>query len=116
MPWFIILGIGFLTGFAITNAWLRHHALTLIIWISKASMWIMNGLVLGCEWLQDKFDDLDYLPNTKVQTKLEQPQKIKEQKVEKPKGIDFTTATTEDVLQYIHDHPEQVSVKRKGGE
>jgi hypothetical protein len=116
MPWFILLGLGFLTGIAISNAWLRHHVLTLIIWISKSLRWIFSGLIWVCEWLQDELDDIDYVPQIRMPI---QNQKIKEHVVEKPRKADafnIETASQSEVLKYIHDHPEQVSVNRRGGE
>jgi len=111
MPWYILVCIGFLIGLAITNGWLRHHTLTIIIWLCKGTVWC-------CEWVQDRFDNVAYVP----QVKKVAHQKIKEELIEKtlkpePVMFDFETATNEEILKHVSqtfkENPKQIAVQRK---
>ena len=123
MPWYIIFCVWFLSGFSITNAWLRHYVLTMIIWTCKGLRWCtkesFSGLIWLCEWTQDTFDDIDAMP---IKHTIKPYQKIKHTMVEKPHAqqFDFAHATDDELQSYIRqqlkDHPDQVTVKRRGGD
>lgn len=108
MPWYLLIGTGFLVGLCISNAYLRHHVLTLLIWICKGLQYTMLGLIWCFEYLQDRFDDVD-LPETKPTPKVKETPKQKT-------GFDWNNATDEQIKDYIRQHPEEVHAAKKGGE
>ena len=105
MAWYLLIGVGFLIGLCLSNAYLRHHALTLMIWVCKGTRITMNGLIWCFEFLQDRFDDID------IPTHVKEPAKPKT-----TAKFDFNTATDEQIREYIQKHPEEIKVKAKGGE
>ena len=109
MPWYLLIGVGFLIGLCISNAYLRHHALTLMIWICKAIRITMSGLIWCFEYLQDRFDDIELPVKQKDVKAIKQEPKT-------TKGFDFNTATEEQIMDYIRTHPEEVRSKPRGGD
>jgi hypothetical protein len=105
MPWFILICLGFLSGFVMFNATVRHHALTLIIWICKITRWVLSKIITISEWLQCTLDKREFQP-TKVTAKNPKPTE---------KAFDFATASNEEIYKYVQDHPEKIRVKSKGG-
>jgi len=112
MPWFISLGLGLLVGFSISNASIRHHALTLIIWGCKATQFILKKIIWICEWLQDKFDDVEYVAPQIIQEPKSKEEKQK-QVVKIQNGVpDFSDMDTEKWHKWFIEHPDQVSSKK----
>ena len=105
MDWYLQLAIGFLIGLSLSNATVRHHALTLVIWIFKATNMVSTAIIWCCEYLQDRFDDINI--STKIHTTKTQNKSGK---------FDFNTATDEQIREYIQKHPGEVKVKVRGGE
>jgi hypothetical protein len=119
MPWFILVGIGILIGFCMSNATMRHHALTLIIWISKALKWGLAQLIALCEWTQDKFDDIEMVVPQPLPKSRKHSEAKQTAQPDKDTSFDWERAMKDEVYarKYVNDHPEQVhGVKHKGGE
>ena len=106
MAWYVLLTIGFLIGLCLSNAFIRHHSLTLVIWVFKAISIVANSIIWTCEYLQDRFGDID-IPVKLPDAKKEQPKTTK---------FDFNTATDEQIRKYIQKHPDEVKIKYRGGE
>jgi hypothetical protein len=115
MPWFILTGIGILTGFCISNATMRHHALTLIIWICKSTRYAMGKTIWAAEWTQDKFDDIEMpIPQYSSKNKQQSTAKQTEQPDKEP-VFNPDKMTQQEIYDFINKHPEQVhGVKHKG--